>query len=78
MVNRGLKIMDYEQIKHEAKEEEYAKILESFNIPKSFAHAIASWDISASTGDLFDESGELSKLIERPTTLMAVSVKAAL
>ena len=59
-------------------EEEYAKILESFNIPKSFAHAIASWDISASTGDLFDESGELSKLIERPTTLMAVSVKAAL
>jgi NAD(P)H dehydrogenase (quinone) len=59
-------------------EEEYAKILESFNIPSSFAHAIASWDVSASKGDLFDESGELSKLIGRPTTLMAASVKSAL
>lgn len=59
-------------------EEEYTKILESFNIPKSFAHTIASWDISASKGDLFDESGELSKLIGRPTTSLAISVKAAL
>ncbi len=59
-------------------EEEYAKILESFNIPKGFANAIASWDISASKGDLYDDSGELSKLIGRPTTQLAASVKAAL
>ncbi|WP_372775109.1 SDR family oxidoreductase [Mangrovibacterium sp.] len=59
-------------------EEEYAKILESFNIPSSFAHAIASWDVSASKGDLFDDSRELSKLIGRPTTPMATSVKSAL
>ncbi len=35
-------------------EEEYAKILESFDIPKDFAKAIASWDVSVSKGDLFE------------------------
>jgi len=59
-------------------EEEYAKILESFNIPKGFATAIASWDVSVSNGDLFDTTQQLSKLIGRPTTSMAESVKAAL
>lgn len=59
-------------------EGEYAKILESFNIPKGFADAIASWDVSVSNGDLFDNSQQLSKLIGRPTTLMAESVKLAL
>ncbi|MGQ1788064.1 MULTISPECIES: hypothetical protein [unclassified Saccharicrinis] len=59
-------------------EEEYAKILESFNIPTPFASAIANWDVSASKGDLFNKSGELSKLIGRPTTSLAESVKLAL
>lgn len=59
-------------------EEEYAKILESFNVPSFFAQAIASWDVSASKGDLFNDSGELSKLIGRPTTLLSASVKSAL
>lgn len=59
-------------------EAEYAKILESFNIPKGFAAAIASWDVSVSNGDLFDTTQQLSKLIGRPTTSMAESVKAAL
>ncbi|MBK9391901.1 MAG: SDR family oxidoreductase [Bacteroidetes bacterium] len=59
-------------------EAEYAKILESFNIPKGFAAAIASWDVSVSKGDLFDNSGQLSKLIGRPATSMAESVKSAL
>lgn len=59
-------------------EEEYAKILESFNIPTPFANAIANWDVSASKGDLFDDSGELSKLIGRPTTSLAEAVKLAL
>lgn len=59
-------------------EEEYAKILESFNIPKDFAAAIASWDASVSNGDLFDTTQQLSKLIGRPTTSMAESVKATL
>ena len=59
-------------------EEEYAKILESFNMPEFFARAIASWDIGVSKGDLFNDSKELSKLIGRPTTSLAMSVKEAL
>lgn len=59
-------------------EEEYAKILESFNMPEFFARAIASWDIGVSKGDLFNDSKELSKLIGRPTTSLETSVKEAL
>ena len=59
-------------------ETEYAKILKSFGLPELFAEAIASWDTGASKGDLFDESHQLSKLIGRPTTLLAETVKAAL
>lgn len=58
-------------------EAEYAKILESFGIPKGIADAIASWDVSASKGDLFDNSRQLSKLIGRQTTPMAETVKSA-
>jgi len=59
-------------------ETEYAKILKSFGLPEMFADAIASWDVSASKGDLFDESHQLSKLIGRPTTPLAETVKVAL
>lgn len=59
-------------------ETEYASILKSFGIPEGFAFAIASWDISASKGDLFDDSHQLSKLIGRPTTPLALAVKDAL
>ena len=59
-------------------EAEYTKILESFEIPAGFAAAIASWDVSASKDDLFDNSHQLSALIGRPTTPLADSVKAAL
>lgn len=59
-------------------EAEYAKILESFDIPKNFAAAIASWDVSASKGDLYDNSQQLSKLIGRPTVPMAETVKSVL
>jgi NAD(P)H dehydrogenase (quinone) len=57
---------------------EYAKILKSFGIPEMFADAIAGWDIGASKGDLFDESHQLSKLIGRPTTPLAETVKETL
>ena len=59
-------------------EPEYAKILKSFGLPEMFADAIASWDTGASKGDLFDESHQLSKLIGRPTTPLAETLKAAL
>jgi len=59
-------------------ETEYAKILKSFGIPEGFAVAIAGWDVGASKGDLLDESHQLSKLIGRPTTSLAETVKVAL
>lgn len=59
-------------------ETEYAKILESFDIQKGFAQAIASWDVSVSKGDLYDNSMQLSKIIGRSTTSMAESVRLVL
>jgi len=59
-------------------ESEYAQILKMVGLPEHFANAIASWDISASEGDLFEDSKQLSKLIGRPTTPLADSVKAVL
>lgn len=56
----------------------YADILKSFGLPELFAEAIASWDTGASKGDLYNESHQLSKLIGRPTTPLAETVKAAL
>lgn len=59
-------------------EAEYAKILTSFGLPEFLAQAIASWDVSASKGDLFDDSKTLSALIGRPTTSLAETVKETL
>jgi len=59
-------------------ETEYAKILKNFGLPEMFAEAIASWDVAVSEGDLLDESHQLSKLIGKPTTPLAQTVKEAL
>lgn len=59
-------------------ETDYASALKSFGIPEAFAGAIASWDVSASKGDLFDDSKQLSTLIGRATTPMAETVKVTL
>lgn len=59
-------------------EAEYAGILKDMGVSEQFADAIASWDKSASKGDLFDDSKQLSKLIGRPTTPLAASVKSSL
>ena len=59
-------------------EEEYSKVLKSIGLPDVFAEAIASWDVSASKGDLYSEDSTLSKLIGHPTTPLSDSVKAAL
>ncbi len=59
-------------------EKEYAAILKSFGLPEMFADAIASWDISASKGDLYDNGKQLSRLIGRPTTGLKVAVAEAL
>ncbi|SHO64517.1 SDR family oxidoreductase [Algoriphagus zhangzhouensis] len=59
-------------------EAQYAEILESVGLPAEFAQAIAGWDVSASKGDLFDNSKTLSELIQRPTTPMRESVAQTL
>jgi len=59
-------------------ESAYATALIGFGLPEGLAHAIAGWDVSASRGDLFDDSRQLSALIGRPTTPLSVSVAEAL
>jgi len=59
-------------------EAEYAAMLASFGLPDYLAQAIASWDVGASRGALFDDSRQLSKLIGRPTTPLAVTIQQAL
>ena len=59
-------------------EADYAATLAGFGLPAAFASAIASWDVEASKGALFDEGRRLSALIGRPTTPLTQVVKAAL
>jgi NAD(P)H dehydrogenase (quinone) len=60
-------------------EADYAKALEGFGLPAGFAAALSQCDaVAGSAAALFDDSRSLSKLIGRPTTAMADSVRAAL
>ncbi len=59
-------------------EKDYASLLAGFGLTEALAKSIAGWDVSASKGELFDDSRQLSKLIGRPTTPLAVVVKQAL
>jgi NAD(P)H dehydrogenase (quinone) len=59
-------------------EADYAAALASFGVPEGFAHAIAGWDVAASTGTLYDDSHQLSSLIGRPTTPLSEAVAKAL
>ncbi len=59
-------------------EEEYSKALKGMGLPEGIADAIASWDVSASKGDLHSEDNTLSKLIGRPTKSLSYAVKEAL
>ena len=57
---------------------EYAAALASFGVPKPMAEALADSDVALSQGALDDASGDLRKLIGRPTTPLATTVAAAL
>lgn len=52
----------------------YAETLESAGLPRPLTEAIAGWDVEASRGALHHSGRELSSLIGRPTTPLAVSV----
>ena len=47
-------------------------------LPEPIADLLAASDVGAAQGGLFDDSHQLSRLIGRPTTPLATSVKAAL
>ena len=56
-------------------ETEYAGVLSSIGIPEGFAHALASFDIGASQGDLIEDSEALCKVVRRPTNSLDTAVK---
>ena len=59
-------------------EEAYAGVLKQSGLPNALADLLASSDVGASKGALFDDSRTLSGLIGRPTTPIARSVSFAL
>ena len=58
-------------------EGEYAAALKSAGIPDGLAQTIAGWDVGISKGDLYDDQKTLSKLLGRPTTPLADTVRKA-
>ncbi|HEG1828793.1 TPA: SDR family oxidoreductase [Enterobacter cloacae] len=59
-------------------EADFAAALKSVGLPAGLADMLADSDVGASKGGLFDDSHTLSKLIGRPTTSPAESVKTIL
>jgi NAD(P)H dehydrogenase (quinone) len=59
-------------------EADYAAALQGFGLSEGMSHAIASWDVGASKGALFDDGRQLSGLIGRATAPLAGTVAEAL
>jgi NAD(P)H dehydrogenase (quinone) len=59
-------------------EADYTAVLTGLGLPEPLARAYASYDVSASQGALFDDGGQLSALIGRPTASLATTVADAL
>lgn len=58
--------------------EEYRQTLLSFGVPEAMVTLLVSADQGIALGDLDDRSGDLSRLIGRPTTPLQDAVRAAL
>lgn len=54
---------------------EYAAALESAGVPAAYAELLADSDLGIARGDLEDRSGDLSRLIGRPTTRLADALR---
>lgn len=63
---------------HNLPEADYRAILLSAGLPEPLAAGLASWDVGASQGALFDNNRQLSHLIGRPTTPFTDSIKTTL
>ena len=57
---------------------EYANVLTGFGLPVGLATVLADADLGIARGDLTTESGDLRRLIGRPTTTIADAVRAGL
>ncbi len=57
---------------------EYQAFLESVGLPEPLARVLADSDVAVARGDLLVESGDLSRLIGRPTTGLADAIRTAL
>lgn len=59
-------------------EKEYAAALAGFGLPRAVAEMLADADVALERGELDDASGDLGRLIGRPTTPLSEAVAAAL
>jgi NAD(P)H dehydrogenase (quinone) len=57
--------------------EEYAGLLTGVGVPGAFAEILADSDLGIARGDLLVSSGDLRRLIGRPTTSLAQAVRSA-
>lgn len=57
--------------------EDYAGLLTSVGVPGGFAEILADSDLGIARGDLLVSSGDLRRLIGRPTTSLAEAVRSA-
>jgi NAD(P)H dehydrogenase (quinone) len=57
---------------------DYAQILAGLGLPEGLAQGLASWDVDAAHGALFDDGGALSQVIGRPTTPLATTIAQTL
>lgn len=58
--------------------EAYAEALVAAGLPRPFARVLADSDLGISRGELYTDSGDLRRLIGRPTATLAGAVAAAL
>lgn len=58
--------------------DEYVGLLQTFGFPREVAEVFADGDLGVARGDLYVETGDLGRLIGRPTTTMQAAVAAAL
>jgi NAD(P)H dehydrogenase (quinone) len=56
---------------------EYAGMLTGFGVPEAFAEILADSDLGIARGDLLVSTGDLRRLIGRPTTSLAEAVRSA-
>ncbi|MEW1950293.1 SDR family oxidoreductase [Pseudarthrobacter sp902506025] len=56
---------------------EYAGLLASVGVPEAFAEILADSDLGIARGDLLVSTGDLRRLIGRPTTSLGRAVRAA-